>query len=68
MGYMNSETIEEAAASLVSLHDTFREITCCTRVTACCKWYVKTGISYGRKWFAIGKEFLLSMNPVKRED
>jgi len=63
---MNSETIEEAAASLVSLHDTLRN-SCCNRLTECCKWYVNTSITYGRKWFTVGKEFLLSMNPAKRE-
>ena len=66
MGYMNSETIEEAAASLVSLHDTFRDSACCNRVTEYCIWYINTSITYGRKWFAIGKEFILSMNPAKR--
>lgn len=67
MGYMNSETIEETAESLVSLHNMFRESTCCTRVTEYCKWYIKTSITYGKKWFRIGKEFLLSTNPAKRE-
>jgi hypothetical protein len=66
MGYMNSETIEEAAASLVSLHDTLRD-SCCTRVTEYCIGYINTSIIYGRKWFAVGKEFLLSMNPAREK-
>ena len=63
---MNTETIEEAAASLVSLHDTLCN-SCCTRVTTYCKWYIINSITYGRKWFMVGKEFILSMNPAKRE-
>jgi hypothetical protein len=63
---MNSETIEEAAASLVSLHDTLRD-SCCTRVMEYCIWYINTSIIYGRKWFAVGKEFLLSMNPAREK-
>jgi hypothetical protein len=71
MSYIDPDTVEEAAAALVSLRDAFRNTlrhsVCCARVTAYCEWYIKTSITYGRKWFTAGKEFLLSMNPAKRE-
>jgi hypothetical protein len=67
MAYINPDTVEEAAESLVSLHNTFRDSACCAKVMVYCKWYINTSITYGKKWFVIGKEFLLSMNPAKRE-
>jgi hypothetical protein len=59
MGYITSEARELAATSLVSLHDMIR-VSCCTRITTYCTYYITYSIMRGKK-------FLYSIYPAKRE-
>jgi hypothetical protein len=75
MAYINPETRELAAASLVSFHNHVRDhvrnhvrkSVYCTRITELCTWYVTTGVTYGRQWLDRGKQILSSIYPTKRE-
>jgi hypothetical protein len=75
MAYVDPETRELAAESVVSLRnkvrntvrDTVRKSVYCTRITELCTWYIATSVTYSRKWLDRGKEILSSIYPAKRE-